>query len=450
MSKVRFRIAVVVCSLVATTAVGHADAITDWNAIAVPVIGAAGPLRPGGTASLDFATIHVAMYDAVEAIDGRFCPYHVEIPGAHGSTAAAAAKAAHDVLVNRFPDQLAFLDQTYHDYLLNHQILEDDPGVAVGEAAAAGIIAFRANDGSFPANYPPFVGAEERGIWRPTPSYIGNPPGPPPPFAPMAAPWLGTVTPFTLNSPTQFRPGPPPTLRSHRYTRDYKEVKALGSSSNSERTPEQTELAYFWALNFVAVLQQTLRDVADAQHLDIDESARLFALVTMAMADGAITVWNAKRHYVQWRPVTAIQEGNHDGNPRTHGDPNWQPFLNTPNYPDYISGATCLTTALMRTLALFFRTDHMTFSITTTNPLATQQTRTYSRFSDVAKEVLDARVYHGAHFRTSDTVAYKVGRRVAKWAFKHFLRPVDDDDDDDDDDREDDDDDDGGRADRDL
>jgi hypothetical protein len=449
MPRVRFRIAVVVCSLVATASVAQADAITDWNVIAVQTIGAAGPLRPGGTGSLDFATVHVAMYDAVENIDGRFRAYHVEIPGAHGSTAAAAAKAAHDVLVNRFPDQLALLDQTYHDYLLNNQIPEGDPGVAVGEAAAAGIIAFRANDGSFPPNYPPFLGGTDPGVWRPTPSYIGNPPGPPPPFAPMAAPWLGLVTPFTLNSPTQFRPGPPPRLTSHRYTKDYKEVKALGSFSDSARTAEQTEIANFWNGNFFAIWSACLRDLVGSHGLDIDESARLFALAFLSMADGAITAWDAKKHYVQWRPVTAIQQGEHDGNRRTEGDPDWQPFINTPNYPDYISGASTVTGAVTRILALFFHTNHMTFSVTTTNPLATQPTRTYDRFSDAGQEVVSARVYQGIHFRTSDKVGYKVGRRVAKWAFKHFLRPVDDDDDDDDDDSADDDDGDG-RGDRGL
>jgi hypothetical protein len=223
---------------------------------------------------------------------------------------------------------------------------------------------------------------------------------------------------------------------------------ALGSFSNSDRSDEQTELAYFWAANYLVLWNHGLRDIAAARGLDIDESARLFALASMAITDGVIAAWDTKKHYLQWRPVTAIQEGNHDGNPRTHGDPAWQPLVNTPNYPDYISGATTVTSAVTRTLALFFHTDHMTFSVTTTNPLATQPTRTFSRFSDALAEVVDARVLEGIHFRTSDTVARKVGRRVAKWAFKHFLRPVDDDDDDDDDDDRDDDADDGGRADR--
>jgi hypothetical protein len=262
----------------------------------------------------------------------------------------------------------------------------------------------------------------------------------------MAVPWLAQVTPFALNHPSQFRPGSPPRLRSHRYTKEYEEVKALGSFSNSERTPDQTDLAYFWALNYFAVWNKVLQDLAGSAGLDIDESARLFALATMAMADGAITAWTAKRGYVQWRPLTAIVEGDHDGNLRTHGDPNWQPLINTPNYPDYISGANTVTGAVTRMLALFFHTDHVSFSVTTTNPLAVQQTRSFTRFSDAASEVVDARVYEGIHFRTSDVAGRRAGRRVAKFTFKHFLRPVcddDDHDDDDDDDRGDSDDGDG-------
>src|SRR6185503_11073780 len=165
----------------------RADAVVDWNVISVQAIAAAG--RPGGSAGLDFAMVHAAIYDAVEAIDGRFEPYAVEIPGASGSPAAATAKAAHDVLVNRFPAQTASLDATYHAYLASHGLAENDPGVSVGQQAAAVIIALRANDGSWPAVPEVFNGGTGIGEWRPTP----------PAFAPMAVPWLGAVTPFTFD-----------------------------------------------------------------------------------------------------------------------------------------------------------------------------------------------------------------------------------------------------------
>jgi hypothetical protein len=309
----------------------------------------------------------------------------------------------------------------------------------VGQQEAAGIIALRANDGSFPnPPPPPFVGGTAPGEWRPTESYVLG--QPPPSFAPMLAAWLADVTPFTLTSPSQFRPEPPPALTSCRYTRAYNEVKALGPFSNSVRTPDQTDLAYFWAANYIVVWNHALRDIASAQTLDIDESARLLALSNLAMADAGITAWDTKRHYAFWRPVTAIQQGDSDGNRRTDGDPSWHPLINTPNYPDYTSGAANVTGAVTGMLALFFRRDEMIFSVKTTNPLAVQQTRRYSRFSDAAEDVVNARIYEGIHFRFSDTTARRQGRQVAKWAFRHFLRPVTDedacDDDDDDDDQE--------------
>jgi len=421
----------IMCMCLSWTARASADAVTDWNAIAIETIVNAMvngvPAHPGAPAFLDSAIVQAAVYDAVVAIDGRFKPYHVQIPGASGSPAAAVAKAAHDVLVNRFPFLSDSLDMTYHDYLSSHGLAEDDPGVAVGQQAAAGIIALRANDGSFPPNPSPFFGGTDPGVWRPTP----------PTFAPMVTAWLATVTPFTLKSPDQLRAPRPPALTSHRYSEAYNEVKALGSLSNSARTPEQTDLALFWAANYQVLWNQVLRELVDAHVHDIASSARLFALVNLAVADAVITVWDSKVHYVLWRPVTAIQEGDEDGNPATVGDPNWLPLITTPFYPDYTSGANGVTGAVTRSLALFFGTDHMAFSLTTTNPAAVQQTRTYTRFSEAAAEVVNARIYEGIHFRFADVAARKQGRHVAQWVFSHFLQPVDDDHDDDHDDNDD-------------
>jgi len=418
----------------AMSSVVRADAVTDWNAIAVQTIVNAGPTHGSAVGFLDNATVQVAVYDAVEAITGRFRPYHVHIPGASGSPAAAVAKAAHDVLVNRFPAQTGSLDATYHAYLAAHSLSESDAGVAIGTQAAAGIIALRANDGSFPTNPPPFTGGTALGEWRPTPSYL---PGPPPTLSAALAPWLATVTPFTLNSPSQFRPVAPPALTSERYARAYNEVKALGARFNSARTQEQTDLALFWNSNFLVLWNKALRDIATAPTapLGIDASARLFALADLAMGDAGITAWDSKFHFVFWRPLTAIQEGDNDGNPETAGDPNWQPLINTPNYPDYTSGANNVTGAITRVLALFFGTDEMTFTVTTTNATAPQQTRTYNRFSDAAEDVVNVRIYQGIHFRFADVQARKQGRHVAQWVF-HFLRSVDDDDRDDGDDEE--------------
>ncbi len=363
------------CGYLGWTALASADAVVDWDAITVQTVAAAVPPRPGAAAILDFAVVHAAIYDAVQAIEGEFEPYAVEIPGASGSAEAAAAKAAHDVLVNRIPSQAAALDMTYHDYLASHGLDEDDPGVAVGQQAAAGIIALRANDGSYP-NPPPldFFGGTDPGEWRPTP----------PAFAPMLIPWLGSVTPFTLTSPEQFRAKPHPALNTGGYTKDYKEVKRLGRDVDSERTPEQTQIAYFWALGFINQWYLALQQISTAHVDNISDSSRLFALASLAAADAAITAWDSKSHYNFWRPITAIQEGDHDGNSKTDGDTGWLPLIVTPNYPDYTSGANNLTGAVTKTLRLFFGTDHFTFLMTSNNPLAIPPTRTYTRFSDAA------------------------------------------------------------------
>ena len=395
----------------------RADAVGDWNAIAVQATLTAG--RPNPTINLDVAMVQAAVYDAVQAIEKKYEPYYVEIPGATGSPVAATAKAAHDVLVNRFPAQAASLDMTYQQYLTNNGLSESDLGVAVGAKAAAGIIALRTCDGSFPNPAPsPFVGGTDPGVWRPTP----------PTFTPMVTPWLGNVTPFTLTRPSQFRAPPPLVLTSREYARDYNEVKALGSLNNSSRTPEQTDIAYFWGGNTQVLWNQVLRDIAAAHVDNIAESARLFALVDMAMADAQITSWNSKNYYVFWRPITAIQFGDTDGNPRTAGDSTWLPLIATPAYPDYTSGANNNSGAATQALALFFGRDRMTFSATTTNVGPTiQDTRTYHRFSEARQEVVNARIYLGIHFRSADEAARKEGQQVARWVFDNFLRPLNND-----------------------
>jgi hypothetical protein len=239
----------------------------------------------------------------------------------------------------------------------------------------------------------------------------------------MATPWLGSVPSFTMKSGDQFRAKPPPALTSEQYTKDYNEVKALGAFSDSKRTERQTELAQFYPGSTYGVVQTTLREVAE-KHVDkIDGSARLLALGTMAMADAVITCWDSKKHYNLWRPVTAIQEGENDGNPNTIGDPNWQPLTNTPNYQDYTSGANNVTAALTRTFSLVFGKDDVAFTVTSTNPKSEQKTRTYNRFSDMAADMVDARILQGIHFRFADEAGRDQGRQVAEWVFGHVGTP---------------------------
>ena len=388
----------------------RADVVADWNAIAVQATLTGG--RPNPTGVLDIAMVHAAVYDAVQAIERRYEPYYVEIKGATGSPVAAAAKAAHDVLVSRFPAQSGSLDAAYQQYLASHALSETDTGVAVGATAAAGIIALRACDGSFPSPAPPgFFGSAELGVWRSA--------------APMTATWLGNVTPFTLTRPSQFLAAPPPALTSREYAKDYNEVKALGALNGSSRTPGQTDQAHFWAGNPVIIWNRALRDIAGAHVADVAESSRLFALADMAIADALITSWNSKNYYVFWRPVTAIREGDADGNPWTVGDTGWQPLITTPPYPDHTSGANAFAGAVTYALEHFFGTDQMAFSLTTTNTGPTvADTRTFSRFSDASQEVVDARIYLGIHFRFADEAARRQGKQVADWAFKNYMRPL--------------------------
>jgi len=403
--------------LLTVPASASADAVTDWNEITVQTVLNAGTQRPGATGFIDIAVVQAAVYDAVQAIDRRFKPYLVEIPGASGSMSAAAAKAAHDVLVNRFPSQAGSLDMTYHQYLANHGLSETDPGVAVGTTAAAGVNAKRSCDGSFPNPAPPdFLGGNGIGMWRPTP----------PGFLPMLAPWLATMTPFTLTRPSHFRAPIPPAVTSQQYTDDYNEVKEKGALNNSTRTPEQTDLANFWNANYIVLWNQALRNIASTQVNNIGDSARLFALAALSTADALITAWDSKKYYVYWRPITAIQEGNNDGNPNTVGDPTWLSLITNPPYPDVTSGANNVSAATLRSLENFFGTDVMTFKVTTTNTGPTNvDTRVYSRFSDAATDVVNARIYEGIHFRFADAEARMQGTRVANWAFTNFLRPID-------------------------
>jgi hypothetical protein len=243
----------------------------------------------------------------------------------------------------------------------------------------------------------------------------------------MAAPWAGSVVPFTIGSTAQCQPAPLPELTSAEYAEAYNEVKAYGSASSTVRTPAQSRLVRFWSDNFVAQWNRTVRAVAAAHQLDTGNTARLMALASLATADAFICAWESKRHFAFWRPITAIREGNNDGNDATAGEPGWSPMITTPNYPEYTSGANNATSAMTRILALFFDSDHVTFTVSSLSPLllpGDPTTITYEKFSEAAKDVVDVRVYQGIHFRFGDTEARSQGRRVANHAFKNVLEPV--------------------------
>jgi hypothetical protein len=405
--------------LLAAPVMSRADAITHWNEITVSATLGGNPQveapRPGPSNLLDIAMVQIAMYDAVQAIERDYQPYCMDIPGASGSTVAAATKAAHDVLVHRFPAQSGAIAIAYQNYLLNNGISLMDAGIPVGATAAGCIIGMRTGDGSFPNPAPPpFFGGTDNGVWRPTT-----------PNTSMATPWMAFVTPFTIKSPWQFRPGPPPALDSPAYTADYNEVMEVGSLDSATRTAEQTDMAHFWNLNYQLVWNRVIRELSTAHVANISDSSRLFALTSAAIADSAITAWDSKVAYVFWRPISAIRNGEMDGNPKTAGDPNWASLIAAPPYPDYTSGANNLSASATRALQLFFGTNEMTVNITTTNTGPTvQDTRTFYKFTDIRNEVVEARIYEGIHFRFADEIAKKQGERIAQWAYGHYFQPV--------------------------
>jgi hypothetical protein len=411
------------CALLLCAGTAGADVITDWNIQTGMRVAAASPPRRGPSAVLDFAVVHLAMHDAVQAFERRYEPYCARIAKAKGSPVAAAAKAARDVLAGLFPNQLEAIDDAYDTltigYIAQGLMEPMDKGTEVGARAAECILSRRLADDDEARNTPDtFVGSMGVGAWRPTVPPVNNQP------APMAADFLARVTPFAAKDPAQFRmPIPPPHLFSRLYTRDYNEVKEKGASdaTGHTRTAEETAIGRFFADAPANYWNRLMRDLVVGRSLGLGDSARMFALVSMATADAIITCWESKIHYNFWRPVTAIRDGENDGNPDTPGDPQWTSFFNAPNYPDYTSGANNVSGATTTILALLFgdREEFTLYSnVTDTAP------RSYTRFSDAARDIVSARVYMGIHFRFADTTGRLQGSLVALWTFTRQLRPI--------------------------
>ena len=385
-------------------------AVADWSLIAQNAIVTVGRRFPGEAAVL-MGIVHAAIYDAVVAIEGGYQPYAITptVPP-NTSIEAAVAAAAHRVLVGRFPDQQAGLDDVYFAYLNGIPNAEAKAnGVLVGEEVGGGIVLLRANDG-LDSVMP----------------YVQRPPGPGvyEPTAP--APPLGTrmprVLPLALEYASQFRPDGPPALRSREYARDFNEVKGLGRFDSRVRSAEQTAVARFWTDHDIPQWNRSLLRLADARGLPAIETARMLAMAHVAGGDAMIGCFDAKYHYLSWRPIHAIQRADTDGNARTLQDPAWQPLLPTPNHPEYPSAHACHTTAIAEALESFFGTGRLRFSV---DSLVTGETRYYKRFREVVAEVNNARVWAGFHFRYSQEDGSRIGRRVARLVVRNFFQPLD-------------------------
>ena len=394
--------------------IARADVVLDWNAHAARAIVTIGGQVPP-RALIRLAMVHLAIYDAVNAIEGTPFESYASVPHVDrpASAEAAAATAAYDVLVALFPAQMADLDAKYAASLA---ALPDDiakvNGIAVGHEAASAVLNARAHDGrDATVIYLPGAGP---GVWVPTP----------PAFLAAQAPETPLVQPFVLNSGSQFRPEAPFHLTSEDWARDYNEVKALGSAVGSSRTPEQTDIARFWSDNPPLQWNRAWRALSVAKGLGLADNARYFAMLTSASADALIACWDAKYFYNFWRPVTAIRAGDSDGNPETEPDPAWIGIVVTPNHPEYPAAHGCFSGASTETLNYFFRTDKVAFWIDSTVTGLVNPVRTYFRFSDALEEVLKARIYGGMHYRNSTRIGAKIGRQVSRFTTRHFFRPA--------------------------
>ena len=408
----------IVLSLVALAAaliapgLARADMVTQWNQNTATVLMI--NLGQGPQLSVPhMAMVHGAAYDAVNAIDGSHEGYLLtsRIGSPFDSKDAAAATAAYRVLRHVAPDsQDPLIDAMYMASLGG--IPDGVPktrGIAVGEAAGAAMIAARTADGRF--GTPGFpLGTPGPGVWEPVlPLFVNDPNA-----------WLRDVTPFLIESSSQFRSAGPDPLASPRYARDYNEVKEYGRAGDSARSEDQTIAARYWAENPPNTWSRIFRTLSAQEQLSLDENARLYAMLYLTASDALISIWDDKAHYGFWRPITAIRRGDTDGNARTQKEDGWLPLIANPPYPEHPSGHSGLSGSFVATLQDFFRTDHIGWTDTNNGGF----TRSFTRFSGAIDDVLDARVWSGIHFRNADEQGARIGRQVAQFRRQHYFRPV--------------------------
>ena len=393
-------------SLLGLAGSAKADVLTDWNEKAVSA-GYAARATPGANAR-NIAMVHIAIFEALNSIEPRYMPYRSRLPAEpSASHDAAAAAAAHHILARVYPDQAKEFDKTLEASL--GAIPEGQPrtdGLRLGEQAARAVLLERENDGAnAPNTYRPFTSA---GKYVPT-------------EFPVMSSW-GGVRPFALKSGSQFRPAAPYALTSSQWAKDYNEVKKIGGKSGSTRTAEQTDIARFWALTGPATTNPVARQVLEAKGLDLLDSARLLALFSIAGADAGVAIFDAKYRYNFWRPVTAIRNGDLDGNNLTERDPSWEPFIATPMHPEYPCAHCTFQSTAASVLRTFFGSDVATFKLTSTT--AQGVTRNFSKLSDYVAEVVNARIYDGVHYRTSGEAGAAMGRKIGEYTVQNFLKPV--------------------------
>jgi hypothetical protein len=387
-----------------------ADVFLDWNTIMLNTISGQSPF-----AQARFAAItHTAMFEAVNAITGEYEPYLGSIAASPGASAeAAAVAAAHTVLKTYFPSSPVDLDGARATSLAaipDGQAKTD--GIAAGEAAAAAMIAARANDGSTPAQFHTPISTNP-GEWQTTTPAC-------PPEGGVLLHWRN-VTPFAIESSAQFRSAPPPSLCSNKYRKDYNDVKEVGELNSTKRPQDRSDVARFFATAIPVYLwSQTFTQASTAQNKSLSENARAFALLMMAISDAFVSTFETKYHYSFWRPVTAIQAGDTDGNSKTEPDVAWQPLITAPCFPSYPSAHASGSNA-GRIIAekIFGSGNH---DITLDHPLVSNVALHYTKFSQITSDIDDARVYGGIHFRFDQEAGARQGRQVGSYIYNNALR----------------------------
>jgi hypothetical protein len=391
-------LAVTAFGLALFVAHARADSITDWNAKAEAIH--IQKQLPPAPSSREMAILHVVMFEAVNAIDRRYAAYKLNLPAEPNfSKEAAAAAAAHAVLIALHPDQQSKLDAALATSLVG--IAEGEPkakGIDLGKKAAAGILALCANDGATtPETYRPYTIA---GIYVPT-------------VVPVFS-TVGAIRPWVMTTGSQFRPPPPPALTSSTWTKDVNEIRELGSRTSTVRTAEQTNIGRFWFFVGPQTWSPILRQVAASKDMELVDCARLFALAAMAGHDALIAVFDAKYAYNLWRPITAIRNADLSKNDATPREASWLPLGDTPMHPEYPC-AHCITSAAVGTIIQKVVGNDVA-EITLTSPTAPGVTRKWTRIQDYMDEVSQARIYAGFHYRFSTEAGADMGRKIAELA----------------------------------
>jgi hypothetical protein len=388
----------------------RADVVTDWNQTAMSAARAAGYGGPPETRLM--AMVHAAMYDAVNSIDRRHEVYAIDVKAPSGaSMEAAGAAAAHGILTRALPVQKSMFDAALAASLAG---IADGPsraaGIAVGEETAAKFFELRKSDGA--GSKVDYKYGNGPGVYQPTPP--GN-------AAVPAAPQWRYIKPFFLKSPTQFLLPGPPALGSAEFARDFDEVRQYGSKNSTLRTSQQTASAVFWVQSEMVPFNAAAKAAAAVKKNSVADNARLYAFISMAAADALIGGFDAKYKYSFWRPITAIRAGAVAANAKLVADASWEPLITTPPHPEYPSAHCLASGAMEKVLQTFFASDKVDVTVVFPAPGIL---RRYESFSQIAREVVDARVWSGIHYRTADEHGLQFGQKVAEYAMANYMRPV--------------------------